>query len=66
MILATRSVTPKRPTSDRNRGRLQIGTPAGFRSERVAGFVGIRTRKGERWFCSAREALDAGWRAPLR
>lgn len=21
--------------------------------------------KGERWFCSEREALDAGWRAPL-
>jgi hypothetical protein len=21
---------------------------------------------GERWFCSEREALDAGWRAPLR
>ena len=34
MILATRSVTPKWPTSDRNRGRHQIG--------RLAGFVGIR------------------------
>jgi endonuclease YncB( thermonuclease family) len=22
--------------------------------------------RGERWFCSEREALDAGWRAPLR
>ena len=22
--------------------------------------------QGERWFCSEREALDAGWRAPLR
>jgi hypothetical protein len=21
--------------------------------------------KGERWFCSEREALDAGWRQPL-
>ena len=21
---------------------------------------------GERWFCSERQALDAGWRAPLR
>lgn len=26
----------------------------------------ISTAKGERWFCSEREALDAGWRAPLR
>lgn len=30
----------------------------------------IRTRispgKGEQWFCSEREALDAGWRAPRR
>lgn len=24
----------------------------------------ISTDKGERWFCSEREALDAGWRAP--
>src|SRR5690606_38583255 len=22
--------------------------------------------RGERWFCSEREALDAGWRAPRR
>jgi hypothetical protein len=22
--------------------------------------------KGERWFCSERQALDAGWCAPLR
>jgi len=26
----------------------------------------ISTANGERWFCSEREALDAGWRAPLR
>jgi endonuclease YncB( thermonuclease family) len=26
----------------------------------------ISTAHGERWFCSEREALDAGWRAPLR
>mgnify|MGYP006273720205 CR=1 FL=1 len=26
----------------------------------------ISPGKGERWFCSEREALDAGWRAPLR
>jgi endonuclease YncB( thermonuclease family) len=26
----------------------------------------ISLDKGERWFCSEREALDAGWRAPLR
>ena len=26
----------------------------------------ISTSRGERWFCSEREALDAGWRAPLR
>lgn len=26
----------------------------------------ISVNKGERWFCSEREALDAGWRAPLR
>jgi endonuclease YncB( thermonuclease family) len=26
----------------------------------------ISLNKGERWFCSEREALDAGWRAPLR
>jgi endonuclease YncB( thermonuclease family) len=26
----------------------------------------ISINKGERWFCSEREALDAGWRAPLR
>lgn len=24
----------------------------------------INTARGERWFCSEREALDAGWRAP--
>ena len=24
----------------------------------------ISPEKGERWFCSEREALDAGWRAP--
>lgn len=24
----------------------------------------INTSKGERWFCSEREAIDAGWRAP--
>jgi hypothetical protein len=24
----------------------------------------VDERKGERWFCSEREALDAGWRAP--
>jgi endonuclease YncB( thermonuclease family) len=26
----------------------------------------VSTGHGERWFCSEREALDAGWRAPLR
>jgi len=26
----------------------------------------IDLSKGERWFCSEREALDAGWRAPKR
>ena len=26
----------------------------------------ISTAHGERWFCSERDALDAGWRAPLR
>jgi Staphylococcal nuclease homologue len=26
----------------------------------------ISVDQGERWFCSEREALDAGWRAPLR
>jgi len=26
----------------------------------------INTAKGERWFCSEREALDAGWRVPER
>ena len=26
----------------------------------------ISAAKGEQWFCSEREALDAGWRAPLR
>lgn len=26
----------------------------------------IEPSKGERWFCSEREALDAGWRAPKR
>lgn len=25
----------------------------------------INTAKGERWFCTEKEALDAGWRAPL-
>ena len=24
----------------------------------------VSVEKGERWFCSEREALDAGWRAP--
>lgn len=26
----------------------------------------ISINKGEHWFCSEREAFDAGWRAPLR
>jgi hypothetical protein len=26
----------------------------------------ISLDQGEHWFCSEREALDAGWRAPLR
>ena len=26
----------------------------------------INPDQGERWLCSEREALDAGWRAPLR
>lgn len=26
----------------------------------------VSINKGEYWFCSEREALDAGWRAPLR
>jgi hypothetical protein len=26
----------------------------------------ISADQGERWFCSERQALDAGWRAPLR
>ena len=26
----------------------------------------ISTDHGERWFCSERQALDAGWRSPLR
>ena len=25
----------------------------------------VSLEKGERWFCSEREALDAGWRAPM-
>jgi len=25
----------------------------------------VSVKKGERWFCSEREALDAGWRAPF-
>jgi endonuclease YncB( thermonuclease family) len=25
----------------------------------------VSVEKGERWFCSEREALDAGWRAPV-
>ena len=25
----------------------------------------VSVKKGERWFCSEREALDAGWRAPM-
>ena len=25
----------------------------------------VSENKGERWFCSEREALDAGWRAPI-
>ncbi len=25
----------------------------------------VSTEKGERWFCTEREALDAGWRAPV-
>ena len=24
----------------------------------------LSSEKGERWFCTEREALDAGWRAP--
>lgn len=26
----------------------------------------INEQKGERWFCSESEAVDAGWRAPYR
>jgi hypothetical protein len=26
----------------------------------------ISSDRGERWFCSERQALDAGWRAPMR
>jgi hypothetical protein len=26
----------------------------------------ISADQGEQWFCSERQALDAGWRAPLR
>jgi hypothetical protein len=33
-----------RPASDRNGGRLRLGTTAGFKSESPAGFVGIRTQ----------------------
>ena len=25
----------------------------------------VSVEKGERWFCTEREALDAGWRAPI-
>jgi endonuclease YncB( thermonuclease family) len=28
--------------------------------------TGINAAQGERWFCDEREALEAGWRAPLR
>jgi hypothetical protein len=28
--------------------------------------TGINTRKGERWFCSADEAVKAGWRKSRR
>lgn len=27
--------------------------------------TGVDPKRGERWFCTEKEALDAGWRAPL-
>jgi hypothetical protein len=42
------------------KGERIYHTPWGSRS--YAKTV-IDTSKGERWFCSEREALDAGWRA---
>ncbi len=45
------------------RGERIYHTPWG---SRWYGRTVIRTRDGERWFCSEREARDAGWRAPLR
>lgn len=32
---------------------------------RSYGWARIEPRRGERWFCTEREALDAGWRPPL-
>jgi endonuclease YncB( thermonuclease family) len=44
-------------------GKRIYHTPWGSRHY---GRTKINVSKGERWFCSEREALDAGWRAPLR
>jgi endonuclease YncB( thermonuclease family) len=44
-------------------GKRIYHTPWGSRHY---GRTKINISKGERWFCSEREALDAGWRAPLR
>jgi transposase InsO family protein len=42
-----RELLRHRPASDRNGGRLRLGTTAGFKSESPAGFVGIRKYAAE-------------------
>jgi|APTNR8051073442_1049403.scaffolds.fasta_scaffold11754_1 endonuclease YncB( thermonuclease family) len=45
------------------KGERIYHTPWGSRDY---GRTKVDTSKGDRWFCSEREAVDAGWRAPLR
>lgn len=53
---------------DRNcviKGNISVGGKRIFHAPGQAYYerTGIRLEKGERWFCSAQQAVDAGWRA---
>jgi hypothetical protein len=48
IIPPTRGTASPWPPSNRNGGRLHVGTAAGFRSVPPAGFVGIPTRTPQR------------------
>jgi len=45
-----------------NTGERIYHVPGGYYYDRTR----ISPSKGERWFCSEREALEAGWRPSMR